>query len=86
MPNPNVAANTRNITTLALAVAASALPPSIRPTQIALTVPFSDCSTLAISVGAQKRSSVPMIGPRVRSPWRLPGARLRGSLIAGQDP
>jgi len=41
MPNPNTAANSRNMMTLALAVAASALSPSSRPTQTALIDPFS---------------------------------------------
>ena len=41
MPKPNTAANSRNMTTLALAVAASALLPISRPTQIELIEPFS---------------------------------------------
>ena len=42
MPKPNTKAVSRNITMLALDVAASAPSPRKRPTQMALTVPFSD--------------------------------------------
>ena len=67
MPKPNTAAKTRNITTLALAVAASALAPSSRPTQTELTDPLSDWRMLAARGGAENSSSVRRIGPLVRS-------------------
>jgi hypothetical protein len=58
MPKPNTAAKTRNITTLALAVAASARSPSRRPTQIALIDPLSDWRILPTSVGSENSSRV----------------------------
>src|SRR5947209_13590535 len=68
MPNPNTNAVSRNITMLALEVAASAPSPRSRPTQIALIVPFSDWRIEEASVGSANASRVLAIGPCVRSP------------------
>src|SRR5206468_13120130 len=68
MPNPNTNAVSRNITMLALEVAASAPSPRRRPTQIALMVPFSDWRIELASVGSAKASRVLAIGPSVRLP------------------
>ena len=68
MPKPNTKAVSRNITMLALEVAASASSPMKRPTQIALMVPFSDWMIEDASVGSAKASRVLEIGPCVRSP------------------
>src|SRR3954469_21433954 len=67
IPNPKTNEVSRNITMLALDVAASALSPRKRPTQIALTVPFSDWRIELASVGRAKASRVLAIGPCVRS-------------------
>ena len=63
MPKPNTNAIRRNMTRLPLVVAASASSPRKLPTQIALTEPFSDCSTEEPSVGSAKASRVGPIGP-----------------------
>src|SRR5947209_12816803 len=68
IPKPNTKAVSRNITMLALEVAASAPSPRKRPTQIALIVPFSDCRIEEASVGSAKASKVLAIGPSVRLP------------------
>ena len=57
----------RNMTMLALDVAASAFSPRKRPTQIALMVPFSDWRIEETSVGSAKMSRVGD-RPCVRSP------------------
>src|SRR4051812_10189923 len=68
IPKPNTKAVSRNITILALDVAASAPSPRKRPTQIALTVPFSDWRIDEASVGSAKASRVLPIAPSVRLP------------------
>ena len=72
-------ANIRNMTRFALEVAASAPSPRKRPTHTALIEPLSDWRMLPPSVGSANRTSVRVIGPRVRS-WR-PAAR--GGVAAG---
>src|SRR4051794_1998015 len=79
MPKPNTNEVNRNITMLALEVAANAPSPRKRPTQIALTVPFSDWRIDEASVGNAKASSVLAIGPSVRFP--RPGLRVPASAI-----
>ena len=62
MPKPNTNEISRNMTILALDVAASAFSPRKRPTQIALTVPFSDWMIEEASVGSANLSRVgPML-------------------------
>src|SRR5690606_37076785 len=51
----------------AFAVAVSASSPRKRPTQMALTEPLSDCSTLPPMIGSANTNSVRPIGPWVRS-------------------
>src|SRR4249919_2026542 len=68
MPKPNTNAFSRNITILALDVAASACSPRKRPTQMALIVPFNDWMIDEASVGRAKLSRVAPILPCVRSP------------------
>ena len=80
-PKPNTNANIRNITPLALVVAASAFSPSSRPTQIALIDPLSVWIILPISIGIEKAISVLKIGPWVRSPC-TGGCSGTGSLVA----
>ena len=63
MPKPNTKAVSRNMTMLALDVAASASSPRKRPTQMALIVPFSDWRIEEASVGSAKASRVGPIGP-----------------------
>src|SRR6185369_10462207 len=65
---PNTAENSRNMITLALAVAASALSPISRPTQTALTEPLRVWSMFERRVGIENTSRVRRIGPWVRSP------------------
>src|SRR3546814_6069006 len=67
MPTPNTAPIRKNMMLLAFAVAVSASSPRKRPTQIALTEPFSDCRTLPPRIGNANTNSVRPIGPRVRS-------------------
>src|SRR5438445_1729249 len=68
IPKPNTKAVSRNITMLALDVAARAPSPRKRPTQIALIVPFSDWRIEEASVGRAKASRVFAIGPSVKLP------------------
>jgi len=56
----------KNIRKFALDVAARAVSPSRRPTQIALMEPFNVCSTLPSRIGSEKTNSVLAIGPSVR--------------------
>lgn len=72
MPKPKAVLDSKNIMILALAVAANAASPISRPTQIELTVPFSDWSALESSVGRLKSISVFKIGPSVRLPVFMP--------------
>ena len=64
---PNTAPISANITLLALAVAVRAASPRWPPTQMALTEPLSDCSTLPASMGRAKTSKVLAMGPLVKS-------------------
>ena len=85
MPKPNTKAVSRNMTMLALDVAASAPSPRKRPTQMALTVPFSDWRIELASVGRAKASRVLAIGPCVRSVVRMasePSALILKRLIS----
>src|SRR5436305_798593 len=89
IPKPNTKAVSRNITMLALDVAASAPSPRKRPTQMALIVPFSDWRIEDASVGRAKARRVLAIGPSVRLP--RPARRGAASAIyilrhAGLDP
>src|SRR5436305_15279627 len=68
IPKPNTKAVSRNMTMLALDVAASALSPRKRPTQMALIVPFSDWRIEDASVGSANASRVGPMLPWVRSP------------------
>src|SRR5256885_14522781 len=68
IPKPNTNEVSRNITMFELDVAASALSPRKRPTQIALIVPFSDWRIDDASVGSAKASRVGPMLPCVRSP------------------
>src|SRR5690606_15877697 len=67
MPTPNTAPIRKNMMLLAFAVAVSASSPRKRPTQIALTEPLSDCSTLPPRIGSANTNRVRPIGPWVRS-------------------
>ena len=86
MPKPNTAETSRNITSPALVVAASARSPSSCPIQIALIEPLIDWSTLDPKVGSANSSSVLPIGPVVRSrcgfAMDIPLSRGRCGLIA----
>ena len=62
---PNTPASIRNITVFELPVAVSAASPRNLPTQIALTEPLSDCSTLPKRIGSANVSKVRAIGPCV---------------------
>src|SRR4051794_36819776 len=75
IPKPNTKAIKRNMTILALDVAASASSPRKRPTQTALIDPFSDWRIEEPSVGKAKASKVGAIAPCVRSRRPVPGAR-----------
>ena len=80
MPNPNTSAKIRNMTMLALAVAARASLPIKRPTHTALIEALIVCSILPTSWGRANSSSVLTNGPFVRSPRRECGglSDLRG--------
>src|SRR4051812_5092434 len=82
IPNPNTKAIRRNMTMLALEVAASASSPRKRPTQTALIDPFRDCRIEEPSVGKAKASKVGAIRPEVRSRW--PACGPRGGPAAGR--
>src|SRR5690606_675354 len=58
--------SSRNMMLLALAIAPSASSPRKRPTQMALTEPLSDCSTLPPRIGRANTNRVRAIGPSVR--------------------
>ena len=62
---PNSTPNNRNIRTFAFPTAARDAAPRNLPTQIALTDPLIDCSTLPNRMGREKASKVRGIGPSV---------------------
>ena len=69
IPNPKTVPNAKNISVLALAVAASAFSPSSRPTHTVLIEPLMVWAMLAISAGIANTTSARRIGPLVRSPF-----------------
>jgi hypothetical protein len=79
---PNTPPNRRNITLLALEVAASDASPRNRPTQTVLTEPFSVCRTFPNRIGSAKKMRPRLRDPSVREPDACMGAsELTGSVM-----
>src|SRR5271154_5847359 len=62
---PNIRPNSRNITTFAFPTAARAASPRYFPTQMALTDPLIDCSTLPNRMGSENAIKAGAIDPSV---------------------